>query len=221
MARGEEDLHNFQRQLFSTLTLWSIVSRSSELYSLKDDLIVKVIFQLKRNFDEIVIAWSANVVFNNHIDDLSYGLDRFRDSDWRGCIHTIYPKIEGILRSILIYRVCEYPEDCSFDESEGNCSNCNCSVGYNYFRSEDSLKQAASGFKTGGTSSSGISIPEFMDNYLSNFYFANFPYFRTKTKLSRHSLAHGVVDPEEFNFENAVNGIVILNEIFFNQEESK
>ena len=150
--------------------------------------------------------------------DLSYGLDRFRDSDWRGCIHTIYPKIEGILRSILIYRVCEYPEDCSFDESEGNCSNCNCSVGYNYFRSEDSLKQAASGFKTGGTSSSGISIREFMENYLSNFYFADFPYFRTKTKLSRHSLAHGVVDPEEFNFENAINGILILNEIFFNQD---
>ena len=70
MARGEEDLLNFQSQLFSTLTLWSIVSRSSELYSLKDDLIVKVIFQLKRNFDKIVIAWSANVVFNNHIDDL-------------------------------------------------------------------------------------------------------------------------------------------------------
>jgi len=157
VARGEEDLLNFQSQLFSTLTLWSIVSRSSELYSLKDDLIIKVIFQLKRNFDE----------------------------------------------------------------SEGHCSNCNCSVGYNYFRSEDSLKQAASGFKTGGTSSSGISIREFMDNYLSNFYFADFPYFRTKTKLSRHSLAHEVVDPEEFNFENAVNGIVILNEIFFNQEESK
>lgn len=139
--------------------------------------------------DGIIDNWKLRTPFKDHSEDLIEGIEKFKTEDWRFCIQTLYPKIEGVMRSNA--------------------------------KSMGRLRK--------GMSSSYLidtALEEDLDNYLSTLhalefstylrevYFRNFNNRSLKVVLSRNSLAHGVVDPVEYNKQNAVITVLTLDHLF-------
>jgi len=57
-------------------------------------------------------------------------------------------------------------------------------------------------------------LPEIFKKYLREVYFANFEP-GAPTKISRHSVGHGVAAAEDFNEKTACIGFLILDQLFW------
>ncbi len=154
----------------------------------EDGFVDIVVSDVQGRCDKMLDGWKNKSSFLEHREDLAYGVEKFKEGDWRGCIQTLYPKIEGIIRSHGLQKRARDP------------------------RGEDLRKIAVQDDIEKPLS---ILLPYQFSEYLKEFYFRNFKSSETRAKLSRHSIAHGVSDPSEYNSKNAVIGILILEQLFY------
>ena len=125
-----------------------------------------------------------------HLEDLVYGVEKFKEEEWRSCIQTLYLKIEGIIRSQGLHKLSSDPR------SEDLITRNPRDKDLRKIAVQDEIEKPLS-----------ILLPHQFSEYLKEFYFRNFKSSETRAKLSRHSIAHGVSDPSEYNSKNAVIGL--------------
>ena len=66
-----------------------------------------------------------------------------------------------------------------------------------------------------GTDSNSLLLPQQFLKYLTENVFANFNVDTGMVDLSRHSVAHGAAEGKEYTSERALQGILILDQIYF------
>ena len=141
--------------------------------------------------------WWENFLFQEKRELLQAGIDAFlgrTKSDYINCIKTLYTEIEGIMR--LLY----------FKETgKGN------RIGQKEFISQ----LIAIGERYTGADSDSLLLPQQFLKYLTENVFANFNVDTGMVDLSRHSVAHGAAEGNEYTSERALQGILILDQIYF------
>ena len=141
--------------------------------------------------------WWENFLFQEKRELLQAGIDAFlgrTKSDYINCIKTLYTEIEGIMR--LLY----------FKET-GKGSR----IGQKEFISQ----LIAIGERYTGADSDSLLLPQQFLKYLTENVFANFNVDTGMVDLSRHSVAHGAAEGNEYTSERALQGILILDQIYF------
>ena len=141
--------------------------------------------------------WWENLLFQEKRELLQAGIDAFlgrTKSDYINCIKTLYTEIEGIMR--LLY----------FKET-GKGSR----IGQKEFIGQ----LIEIGERYTGTDSNSLLLPQQFLKYLTENVFANFNVDTGMVDLSRHSVAHGAAEGKEYTSERALQGILILDQIYF------
>ena len=139
--------------------------------------------------DFIAQKWKIKLPFETYSEDLIEGIDKFKSGDWRSCIQTLYPKIEGVMRANA--------------KSMSKLRKRMSSNDLVDLALEDDLDNYLSSLQ-----------PLEFSTYLREVYFRNFNNKSLKVVLSRNSFAHGVVDPAEYNKQNAVITVLTLDHLF-------
>jgi hypothetical protein len=154
-----------------------------------DDLLEELIAEVKARVPAMLESWHSHSSFLPHFDILDRAVERFQNDDFVSCTGLLFPRIEGILRT--------------YHAGLG-------SVGK---PSPDNLTAAAVSAKI--DSSSTLLLPHRFAAYLKEVYFANFNPATQNIDISRHSVAHGVATPAEFNLKSALLAILVVNQLFY------
>ena len=157
-----------------------------------------VVSDVQSRCDQMLAGWKNKPSFFIHLEDLVYGVEKFKEEEWRSCIQTLYLKIEGIIRSQGLHKLSSDPR------SEDLITRNPRDKDLRKIAVQDEIEKPLS-----------ILLPHQFSEYLKEFYFRNFKSSETRAKLSRHSIAHGVSDPSEYNSKNAVIGLLILEQLFY------
>jgi len=138
---------------------------------------------------EMLSSWLTKNIFQDHRLLLERGIERYIAGDHVSAISNLYPRIEGILRYVYL--------------GEVNQPKSNALV--------DNLWEKVS-TKCLDTS---LFLPDRFREYLKRFYFAYFDVKTGKLDISRHSIGHGVARQEAFNQVKALQGVLILDQLFY------
>jgi len=133
--------------------------------------------------------WYTKKVFENHKKIIETGIERYLAGDNISAINNLYPRIEGILRYLHLGNA-----------GSGTVSDL-----------LETLQNAAEN----KTTPYGLFLPNDFRLYLRTSFFSSFDLQTGQIDLSRHSLAHGVADENQFNQIAAFQGILILDQIFY------
>jgi len=133
-------------------------------------------------------SWMQNPLFKEHESILQQGLNKFIECDDISSISILYPRIEGLLRYL-------YAKKCKKDPTISDLRDM-------------LVKETENKNK-----SSNLYLPLEFDEYLKSFYFNRFDVPKNKTKISRHSVAHGVSRQEDYSRISALQAILILDQL--------
>lgn len=134
--------------------------------------------------------WGEPSLFQEHLPLLQHGMDRFLEGDYVSATSILYPRIEGILRSI--------------HGSSGAAS------GFKQSR----LAQAAVHAWVDRVHEYSWLLPRRFKEYLERVYFASFSPGQ-QASLSRHSVGHGVAQSCDFDQKHACIAIFIVDQLRF------
>lgn len=141
-------------------------------------------------------AWAGAELFRPHQVFLQRALDRFDEGDYLSCTAIVYPRIEGILRSIHEL----------LGEGESAKQKVLARMGTEGRRKE--------------LHENSWLLPEGFQRFLEEAYFANFEPGKPAT-LSRNSVGHGVAGAEEFGEKGACLGLLIVHQLFYYLPETE
>jgi len=133
--------------------------------------------------------WSRAALLQEHVLLLERALDRFLERDYVSATSILYPRIEGILRSM--------------SSVSGSTS----------FRPA-ALAQTVVNMSAGQVHEYSWLLPRRFQEYLEKVYFAGFSPGRPAV-LSRHSVGHGVAQMEDFNQKHACIALLIVDQLRF------
>jgi hypothetical protein len=182
------------RNWFPFLTLSA--SLKSKLVSFakgKDDvdrLLPEVVSEVKELIPNMLQRWPESAFFEPHLPFIRHAIEEFQESDFVSCTAILYPRIEGLLRTL--------------HERTGVAEKA----------TQEVLSETA--VERHGLDLHRYSwlLPEMFRRYLQEAYFANFQPGQPAA-LSRNSLGHGVASIEEFNEKGAAIGLLILDQLFY------
>ena len=141
--------------------------------------------------------WWENSLFQEKRELLQAGVDAFlrgTKSDYINCIKTLYTEMEGIMRLLYL-------------KETGKGSR----IGQEEFIS----RVVAIGKRYTGDDKDSLLLPQQFLKYLTENVFANFNVDTGMVDLSRHSVAHGAAEGKDYTAEKALQGILILDQIYF------
>lgn len=142
-------------------------------------------------------AWAEAELFRPHLELLQHALDRFAEGDYVSCTAIVYPRIEGILRSI---------HEILGEEGER--------VGQRVL-----VRMGTEGRRAGLHENSWL-LPEGFGRFLEEAYFADFEPGKPAT-LSRNSVGHGVATQEEFGEKGACLGLLTVHQLLYYLPETE
>lgn len=116
-------------------------------------------------------------------------VERYLSGDYVSSINCSYPRIEGILQLDIV----QTPERLGQKKLVE--------------KMEQRLGEQA------GTPN--LFLPKLFKNYLSIFYFRDFVISTKDFKISRHSIGHGVSNPEDYSQKTALIGLLILDQLTY------
>ncbi|MDA8014987.1 MAG: hypothetical protein MPK09_05155 [Gammaproteobacteria bacterium] len=156
-----------------------------------DDLLDTMSAEVKAGLPEWIKSWKSRASFNNHMELIAHAADEFMQEDYKSSTGLLYPKIEGVLRSI----------GANLGDSRP---------------SQPELSKIA--LKESGISKRTFSalLPWEFSEYLGKVYFAGFDSGETPP-MSRNTVAHGVAPAEGFSEKESVIAFLILHQIFYHQ----
>lgn len=134
--------------------------------------------------------WSESELLRPHLELLLHSVDEFAEDDYISCTAIIYPRIEGILRSI--------------HEALGKEGKI----------TQSSLTQVSTEARQEELHPHSWLLPDKFQRFIKESYFAHFTPGEP-AKLSRHTVGHGVATVEQFNEKAACLGLLIVDQLFF------
>jgi hypothetical protein len=155
-----------------------------------DSLLEEIIQATKDMSLELQARWSDTTLFAPHTPLLLRALERFIADDHVSATAILYPRIEGILRSM---------HDTLGPGTRPTARN---------------LTDTAVDHVVKETHSYSWLLPDMFKLFLQDVYFAGFVP-GTPAELSRHSVAHGVASAADFNAKAACIGILIVDQLRF------
>jgi len=148
----------------------------------------------KKRIDEMTSSWWSKTQFVEKKDIIVAGVSAYLQGDNSGyinCINTLYPQIEGIMGL-------EY-----FKENNNKPS---------FPQLKKYIKKKA---KHKFSSEGSLGFPDYFYDYLDKCVFEKFDLNTGKINLARHTVAHGYAKQEDFTRVKALQGILILNQLYF------
>jgi hypothetical protein len=139
---------------------------------------------------QMLARWSNNQLFKPHIDLLSHAAEEFREGDYVSAVAIMYPRIEGLLRSV------------------------HQSLGVEERATQRALTGRLIEARKGDSHGFSWLLPEMFQKYLDEAYFAHFEPGKP-ARMSRNSVGHGVADAADFNQKAACIGFLVLDQLFY------
>jgi len=173
----------------------NLIARTKDSGQL-DILIPELVTAVHDRIPHMLERWVTIPDFAPHIELIKHATARFLDKDYVSCVAIVFPRIEGILRSVhSSLRLSEKPTQTNL---------------------------AASVLQVVGNELQPYSwlLPKQFNQYLKESYFADFEP-GIPARLSRHSIGHGVAEHADFNEKHAAIGFLILDQICFLIKRSK
>lgn len=161
-----------------------------------DDLLPAIAGEVKANCENLKARIKAHSVFSAHSSLLEHAVDKYAEGDYISSTAIIYPRIEGIMRSL---HKLSGPAAKKVTQSD----------------------LAAAAVQSRNIDKSGfLLLPERFRTYLDEVYFANFDPNSTAV-LSRNSVGHGVAEQADYDLKAATIGLLIIDQIsYFLPDES-
>lgn len=154
-----------------------------------DEILPSAVKDVKENILKLREKWEKNPIFKDHASFLNKASERFEEEDWISANSILYPRIEGILRSVA--------------RSSQN-------KGY----SQKKLSKAPLEVSQLNPQGNSRLLPKKFYQYLKEIYFQNFDPEKP-SDISRNSVGHGVAGEEYFSEKAATIGFLIIEQIFY------
>ena len=155
-----------------------------------DDLLEKISAETNSLLDPMLDRWGTHGLFNDHFPLLEKSIERYKSKDHISCTAILYPRIEGIIRSV--------HEKIKKDEK---ATQKNLVESLYKVRAEDKEKYSRL-------------LPQKFIEYIEQVYFANFSSGEPLT-LSRNTVSHGVAPAKDFSLKAATIGLLIIDQIYY------
>lgn len=137
--------------------------------------------------DTLATEWASKLALAPEVPFLERAIERYRAGDWVSCVSVLYPRIEGVLRSVV--------------QPTGRIGHVRLAT------------TVIEGGKTRLSPTSPLLADRFLE-YLKSSLLQDFD--PTKPAgLSRHTVGHGVATPTEFSQKNALLGFLVLHQLSF------
>jgi hypothetical protein len=155
-----------------------------------DELTIGVSTELRERLETSLASWEGNVYLQPHMPLLRAGAERYSQADYMSCNCILYPRIEGILRSF-----------------------------FHAVNPERKVNQAdliASAIDHQGSErhEASLLLPGMFRRYLEQVSFAKFD-SADPAAVSRHSVAHGVVRPDQLSLKAATMAFLTIEQLFY------
>ena len=157
-----------------------------------DELLDEIVSEMKAHVGEMLESWRKHASFVPHLKIVETAVERFLADDHVSCTSTLYPRIEGILRTY--HR----------------------SIGRSGRISSKGLAATAVANKRDNYQS--LVLPQRFESYLSRVYFAEFDPNDPDVGVSRHSVAHGEANASNFDLKSSVISLLIVHQLFYTLE---
>lgn len=185
----------FENQWFPFITLKSETRKklveAANAKTPLDDLLSIISEEVKNNCEHLRKRVQNHSVFTDHKDLIEHALDEYLDGDYKSATALIYPRVEGIMRTL---RLLANPSESEFKQSQ--------------------LAEAAIAARN--VDQSGILLmPDKFLKFLKKVYFGNFDPSNAQNPVTRHSVGHGLAKQDSFNLKSATLGLLILNQISY------
>ena len=155
----------------------------------RDDKLDDIVSEVKSRSAQMLNGWRKQPVFSPHIGILEHAVECFENDDFMSCTSLLVPRIEGILRT--------------------HHSN----LGIENRPSPRNLSEAAVAARI--EREICLLLPHRFETYLREVYFADFDPSTQGGEVSRHSVAHGVASPSEFNRKSAAIGMLVVHQLSY------
>lgn len=156
-----------------------------------DDLLPKIREEVLNSTEQFSSRWGDNSFFAPHVEILSRAIERYRAEDYVSCNSIIYPRIEGLMRSL-------------YSSTQSNPRPTT-------RRLVDSLVEA----RADEFHAHSLLVPKRFRDFLTGVVFAHFDDADAAVPVARHSVAHGVADSSDFSLKKATVGILAIDQICF------
>jgi len=133
-------------------------------------------------------AFLSPAVLSEHRELLTHAFQRYQAKDYKSCVSILYPRIEGVLRSI----------HAEVGIGKASCTRVVDSATLQY---EQTLGQ------------SNLLMPSKFREYLTRVYFREWHPGDTPEHVSRHTVSHGVAPVCKFDRKAAIIGILTVLQI--------
>jgi hypothetical protein len=196
MFRLDDDAWNrlVEQQWFPFISLPKQMIRSIATFARAGDsidgLLPEIANQVRELAPRMVERWSQHAVWAPHIELLRHAVSEFLEGDVVSATAILYPRIEGVLRSI----------------HEG--------LGIVATPSQKVLSAAAVQSSSDPSHPHSWLLPERFRWYLEEAYFANFQPGQP-AKVSRNSVGHGVASAANFNLKAACVGLLVVDQLYW------
>ncbi len=155
-----------------------------------DVLLPQVVDRVRGLIPAMLGRWSKSALFQSHLELLRHASSEFLEGDFVSCTAIVYPRIEGLLRSL------------------------HESLGIKEKASQSVLSRASIQGRQDELHQHSWLLPDKFTRYLEEAYFAGFEPGKP-AKLSRHTLGHGVASGADFNQKAACIGLLVLDQLFY------
>lgn len=163
-----------------------------------DELVGKIYVETAERVQVFLEHWRRSQVLSPHRDILTRAVERFEARDFISCVSILYPRLEGLLRS-----VANHTGETNFNQ--GNL--------------------AAAPAKAHGSSPNSYSrlLPQRFREFLSRVFFKSFDPSdpRGSTDTSRHTVAHGVAAEDGFNQKASLLAILMVEQVAYHLPASE
>lgn len=155
-----------------------------------DSMLPQIHKEVLDNLEDMRGRWEGHRAFGEHIKLLRHAIEKYEEADYISTTAIIFPRIEGIMRTLLQRGLEEVKP------TQANLSKAHVTA------SQERLHEASWLF------------PKYFEVFLKDAYFANFDP-STRSKLSRHSVGHGVAHQDDFDLKAATIGLLTLDQLYF------
>ncbi|MDT8338291.1 MAG: hypothetical protein RQ763_03730 [Sulfurimonas sp.] len=154
-----------------------------------DELLSDIAIDIEEVLPEFIEKWSSSHIFAEHIGLLKHAFERFKEKDYISSTSILFPRIEGVLRSI------NQSIDCAQN-------------------TQKKLAQAPMQMSQIHKDRYSRILPAKFSDYLSKIYFADFAPGKP-ADISRNSVGHGVANSSDFSLKSSIIGFLVLEQIFY------
>lgn len=154
-----------------------------------DELLTDIATEIEDVLPEFIEKWRNSHIFDEHIVLLERAVERFMEKDYISSTSILFPRIEGVLRSV------------------NQSINCTEHTQKNLAKAPMEMSQIPKGRYS-------RILPTKFNDYLNKIYFANFAPEKPAT-ISRNSVGHGVANSSDFSLKSSIIGFLVLEQLFY------